>query len=271
MLTETRAGLIVLLGIWSVVLTACGTDQPHTAEASTPVPVETTTSTPAPTMPVGAPVDSAGWEIVATTVEGRPIRARTFGTGPRKVLFIGGIHGDEPEGADTTTELPSAFDAAGLAGAVTLTILEDANPDGRAAHTRGNANGVDINRNFPASNFDSTNPSNGGQPLSQPESRAVVDLINRVHPDLVLVAHSWAGRQFINFDGPTREIADRFAATSGLEVEASTDLAPTPGSLGSYVGRDRGIPVLTIEVLKGTDQKAVWDKLRAALIQAIGG
>jgi murein peptide amidase A len=41
--------------------------------------------------------------------------------------------------------------------------------------------------------------------------------------------------------------------------------------LGSYFGRDRKIPILTIEVLKGSDPTAVWDQLRAALLQAIGG
>ena len=87
----------------------------------------------------------------------------------------------------------------------------------------------------------------------------------------MLVAHSWAGRQFINFDGPAREIAERFSASSGLPVEESSSFAPTPGSLGSYFGRDRGIPVLTIEVLKGTDPTAVWEQFREALLQAIGG
>ena len=107
--------------------------------------------------------------------------------------------------------------------------------------------------------------------MSQPESRAFTDTIDRIQPNLVLVAHSWAGRQFINFDGPAREIAERFAATSGLPVEESSSFAPTPGSLGSYFGRDRGTPILTIEVLKGSDPNAVWDQLRAALLQAIGG
>jgi len=44
-----------------------------------------------------------------------------------------------------------------------------------------------------------------------------------------------------------------------------------PGSLGSYLGRDRGTPILTIEVRKGSDPKGVWDQLRAALLQAIAG
>jgi hypothetical protein len=86
-----------------------------------------------------------------------------------------------------------------------------------------------------------------------------------------MVAHAWAGREFINFDGPARDLADHFSTTSGLPEEESTSFSPTPGSLGSYVGRDRGIPILTIEVLKGTDQEAVWKQLQTALVQAIAG
>ena len=235
-----------------------------TASPSTSATAETATDPGPP--PAQAPA-IGGWEVVGTSVQGRPIRIRAVGHGPRKVLFIGGIHGDEPEGSVATNELPAAFEAAGLVDAVTLTIMEDANPDGRAAGTRDNANGVDVNRNFPASNFDPTN----GKPLSEPESRAVADTIGRIQPNLVLVAHSWAGRQFINFDGPARELADRFAASSGMPVEESGSFAPTPGSLGSYFGRDLHIPILTIEVLKGSDPTAVWDQLRGALLQAIGG
>ncbi|MFZ0834180.1 MAG: M14 family zinc carboxypeptidase [Mycobacterium sp.] len=210
-----------------------------------------------------------GWQEVGKSVQGRPIRVLTLGHGPRKVLFIGGIHGDETEGAYATAQLPSAFTAArGLADTVTLTILEDANPDGRAAHTRENANGVDINRTFPATNFDTTN---GGEPLSQPESRIVFDTINRVNPDLVIVVHSWAGREFVNFDGPARPIAERFSAGTGLPVTESSSFSSTPGSLGSYFGRDRGMAVMTIELLKGSEPNADWERIRTALLDAIRG
>jgi protein MpaA len=244
-----------------------------TPPSTAPAPLSATqlTAPAASTTEPTSPPDTPRWQVLGTSVQGRPIRSLTVGHGPRTVLFVGGIHGDEPEGAYSTAQLPAAFAAAGLADTVTLTILEDANPDGRAAGTRSNANGVDVNRNFPASNFDTTNPMWGREPLSQPESRVLYDTINRINPNLVMVAHAWSGRHFINFDGPARELADRFSAASGLPEEESTSFAPTPGSLGSYVGRDRGTPILTIEVLKGTDQTAVWEQLRAALLQAIAG
>ncbi|MCZ0731247.1 M14 family zinc carboxypeptidase [Mycolicibacterium iranicum] len=253
------------------MLSGCSAENADRATASPPTSIgKAPPTTPTPPQQL-APADPANWQIIGTSVNGLPIRQLTVGRGPRQVLFIGGIHGDETEGVVTAAELPAAIAASSLNDLVTLTIIEDANPDGRAAGTRENANAVDVNRNFPASNFDLGNPVNGYEPLSQPESRAVVAAIDRIVPALVIVAHSWSGRQFINFDGPARELADRFAATSGFSVEESNSFAATPGSLGSYAGRDRGIPVLTVEVLRGSDPRAVWNTLRPALLEAISG
>jgi protein MpaA len=219
-----RASVFLLLCVTTVLtVTGCSGSASNTATTSDRASAPTAPLSTSP-MTATSPLPNAGsndWRVVGTSVQGRPIRALTLGHGPREVLFIGGIHGDEAEGAYTTSQLPTAFDAAGLADGVTLTILEDANPDGRAAATRGNANGVDVNRNFPATNFDTTNPTNGGLPLSQPEARTLVETINRVGPKLVLVAHSWSGRHFVNFDGPAREVAEHFSHSSGLPVEES--------------------------------------------------
>lgn len=48
--------------------------------------------------------------------------------------------------------LVSGF-AAALVEPTTLRVFEDMNPDGTHASSRFNARGVDLNRNFPASNF----------------------------------------------------------------------------------------------------------------------
>lgn len=217
-------------------------------------------------------IPSPAWYDIGRSVQGRPIRSLTIGRGPRKVLVVGGIHGDEPEGAYSTAELPAAFTSAGLEPDVTLTVIEDLNPDGRAANTRGNANGVDINRNFPASNFDGTDPGFGGKPLSQNESQLLYEAVDRLVPSLILVFHSWQGRQFINFDGPdARPLAEKFSASSSIPIEESSAFAPTPGSLGSYFGRDRHISVLTVELLKGSDPVADWDLIRGGVIGVIRG
>lgn len=253
-------GISAVATLWTATLTAvlqgCGTGGDQ-APAPLPLPP--------------AVVQSVGWQVIATSARGRPLRTVTVGHGSRRVLFIGGIHGDEAEGAYTTAQLPAAFASAGLDKTVTLTILEDANPDGRASATRGNANGVDLNRNFPAVNFDPVDPSAGSEPLSQPESRAVADTMERTRPELVIVMHSWAEREFVNFDGPARPVAERFAAASGMPVTESSAFAATPGSLGSFAGRDRGIAVLTVELRKGADPRAAWEKIRDALLGAIRG
>jgi len=232
----------------------------------------------APTAPdrvrSGAGPPAGPWQVLAHSVQQRPIRMRTLGQGPRRVLFIGGIHGDEPEGSWTTEALAEAFLAEpGAAGAVTLILIEDLNPDGRAAGRRTNANGIDLNRDFPAANFrpGGAGRPHGAEPLSQPESRALHELLLEFAPELVLVAHSWRGASFVNYDGPARELAEAFSSRSGLPLRESSRLAPTPGSLGSWVGVQVGVPILTLEYLRGQSPESAWETTRTALLAAILG
>jgi hypothetical protein len=205
-------------------------------------------------------------------VQGRPLRLLRLGVGPRKVLWIGGIHGNEPDGIVATARLPDAFATSGLRNTVTLLVLEDANPDGRAARTRTNINGVDLNRNFPAPNFDATNPTDGGSPLSQPESKAAYNVIVTEHPALVIACHSWVGASFVNFDGPALHLAEVFARHSGMALRLSSALGETtPGSLGSWLADSLGMAVLTIEWQRGSDPTKDWQRTRAAVLATIGG
>jgi len=83
------------------------------------------------------------WQVIGQSQEGRPIRMRRIGHGPRRVIWVGGIHGTEREGALATERLPDAFAREpGALEQVTLTIVEDINPDGSARGTRGNINNL---------------------------------------------------------------------------------------------------------------------------------
>lgn len=209
------------------------------------------------------------WQTIGRSREGRPLRIRQIGTGPRRVIWIGGIHGNEREGGVSTDELPAALAALpGALEAVTLTILEDVNPDGTAAGTRGNAAGVDLNRNYPATNF-LPGATYGQRPLDQPEAKALHDLVRAERPHLVIVAHSWRGDHFINFDGPAAPHAELFSRRSGYRVKPSDKIHPTPGSLGSWIGRKLQIPILTLEHERGADPWACWIDTRAAILSVI--
>ena len=213
------------------------------------------------------------WQTIGTSVQGRPLLVLRIGDGPRRVLWIGGTHGNEREGSVATADLPQAFASAGLAGDVTLWILEDENPDGSAANTRYNANGVDLNRNLPASDFDPSNPRDGGYPLSQPESAALFRLINAIQPDVILSAHADSTRPpYVIDDGPLVPQAALFALLSGMPVTTSAQLNhPTPGSLGSWWGVDQHKPVLTIEYGFGSDPTRDWESTRSAILGVIRG
>jgi predicted deacylase len=211
------------------------------------------------------------WSALATSVEGRPIRMATLGHGPRRVLWVGGIHGDEREGALATVELPAAFQArTGAEERVTLLVIEDLNPDGSGRKTRGNAHGVDLNRNFPAETFRASG-RHGKAALCEPESRALAELVASWRPELVLVAHSARGQEFVNFDGPARERAERFARESGFAVRGSEELEATPGSFGRWAGVELGLAVLTIEYRRGRDPLEAWRATRGAILAVIDG
>jgi hypothetical protein len=219
-----------------------------------------------------APAAACIWREIGVSVQGRPLLATVVGSGPRHVLWVGGIHGDEREGAVATAALPAAFLAEpGAPERVTLHVLADANPDGSAMHVRGNANGVDLNRNWPARNFVVDRRSNGRVPLSQPESKALHELIMLIRPQLVIVAHAWRGDHFINYDGPGEQLAELFSRHSGYPVRMSASMAPTPGSLGSWAGTELGMPILTLEYLRGRDPEEAWGETRTAILAVVLG
>jgi predicted deacylase len=212
---------------------------------------------------------SGPWHTSAFSQGGRPIKIRRVGHGPQRVLWIGGIHGTEPEGAVATDRLPDAIRATnGLLDKVTVLLIRDLNPDGRVNHTRTNVRGVDLNRNFPARNF-SPSPKTGPRPLSEPESRFLHDLVREFSPQLVFVAHSTKNGRYINYDGPCRKLALALAKPSRYRVIPSTRIHATPGSLGSWLGVDRGIPILTVEWSRGMDQEVAWRETREGILAVL--
>ena len=129
-----------------------------------------------------------GRELLGESFEGRPIRVFHRGDPDEiRVLVVGCIHGDECAGVRIARRLRSGRPRPFL----DLWILPSLNPDGRAAHTRQNARGVDLNRNFPYRwrRGPRGRYYPGRRPASERETRIAMRLILRIEPDITIWFH----------------------------------------------------------------------------------
>ena len=224
--------------------------------------------------PAQAPAPSSERTVtLGTSVRGEPLTMYVFGTGPDVTFVFSAIHGDEPTAAYVGRKLLEHLRRLPPPEANrTIALLPLANPDGVAAGTRTNANGVDCNRNFPAANFKTRlwgRANSGGRPGSEPETAAVMRAVDVLKPARIVSIHS--GLRCNNPDGPAEaaELAAVLARYNGYPVQASVGY-PTPGSFGSWAGNDLGIPVVTLELPRHNNCEKAWAENRDGLLAVMG-
>jgi protein MpaA len=147
-------------------------------------------------------------------------------------------------------------------------VVLAANPDGLIRGTRGNARGVDLNRNFPSRDWQGgpvthrstlEDPSDiilspGEGPGSEPETQALIGLIGELEPDVVIALHA-----------PLECVDDANESALGRWISDRTGMPlvrdvgyPTPGSFGSW-GQDNGVAVVTYEFPRAATEVLMRD------------
>lgn len=189
-------------------------------------------------------------QIIGQSHQGRDLILHRFNSGgPPQVLFIGGVHGDEPEGVDLAQSILERSSSSSR-GFDLITCL---NPDGLMLKTRTNFNGVDLNRNFPSQDWSlSVSPSryfSGTKPGSEPEVAALLQILSRQKYKYLVHFHSFTPS--ITFTGnPAAPLASQIAQLVGYPVQDDIGY-PTPGSLGQYGWLDLATPVICFEIQEG--------------------
>lgn len=218
-------------------------------------------------------IAALGLPTLASSHCGRAVHAMELksrdATAGAPILLVAGVHGDEPSGVAAVLDfLVVARAQTARWPARTLWVVPVLNPDGVAANRKDNHAGVDLNRNFPARNFSLAHPDGyfpGTAPGSEPESAALIELVTCIDFAAVIAVH--APLACVNPDGPAAGWAARVAQACGWPVRDDIGY-PTPGSLGSWLGRDRGKPVLTLELPPG-GYDTFRAPARAALLAAV--
>lgn len=199
--------------------------------------------------------------ILGKTIKGKEIKGYFFGdeNSFNKTIIIGGIHGVEPQSKEICDLYISEIKNKPFPKDCFLVLIPCINPDGIEANTRGNANGVDLNRNFPSTSWQSLPLGNnkayypGIKAASEVETQIIVNLLNKYNFKKIIAIHTNHTIQFpnppmVNYDGEeSRELAEKIGAATALIAKGDIGY-PTPGSLGAWVGNDLKKISVTIEL-----------------------
>ncbi len=188
-------------------------------------------------------------------------------------LFIGGVHGDEPEGVRLAEEFLIWLNKHSEESDHPWILIPCLNPDGYSQNQRTNANGVDLNRNFPALDWKKSENKDryfsGLEPASEIEIQATVQLVEKYKPRAIFHFHSW--KPCVVYTGKSGAKLAKLL-TIGNGYESREDIGyPTPGSLGQWGWLNCQTPVICIEEQENADLNSVWPHFSQGLQKLIKG
>ena len=205
----------------------------------------------------------AGTFTLGQSFNGSDIEGVRLGSGPRKIILLGGLHaGIAPATVTLLEELEAHFEANSEAvpADISLFMVPNANPDSGELKGRFNGNGVDLNRNWacqwqPAIELNRfLIPAGGGQrPFSEPETTALRDFVLAQAPELVVIFDAPVKPGLISIgscggqSGLAHALANSYSAASRYQVGDVTAVFghALTGDAANWIA-SQGIAALTI-------------------------
>lgn len=196
-----------------------------------------------------------------TSLRGRPLIAYQFGSSGSTTMYVGAIHGNETSSSGLMKAWVSELEAnpSRIEGK-RIIVIPSINPDGVAAGTRTNSRGVNLNRNFPTSNWvsdindtDGTHKGGGGtSPLSEPEAVALAQYTRQIRPRLLLSFHAIGSLVAGDPGGYSAGFAARYASMVGYRDTTNSSSSSfdydVTGSYEEWSYQNESIPSILIEL-----------------------
>ena len=197
-----------------------------------------------------APRRSWTVDTIGLSAEGRPIEcwtseapaARGTAAGASRpdvvtALVVAGIHGNE----HATEAIARGITTSAVPDDVSVSVIPTANPDGLAASTRRNAQGVDLNRNFP---WRWARSDGGPSEASAPEVQAITSFVLGRSFDVAAWIHQPLGYVAPIGECPV-EYADAWRWETGSRRRDGID---QHGGGETWCAMVAGVPTILVEV-----------------------
>lgn len=237
-------------------------DEIHVVENSVAI------ATPGVTATETGPIESS--EVFGRSVLGRELRAHILGQGSEVTMIFAAVHGNETATPYLVHQLRAHLKRhpEWLRGR-RIVLVPVMNPDGLQVRRRVNANGVDINRNYPGTwrlprGGERFRP--GKSPASEPEAQAMIQLTNKYRPRKIVSIHQPLHCLVYTGDR-SRALALAMKQQNGYEIKGDVGY-PTPGGFGAYCERYLQAAIVTLE-LPWQSPEAAWKRNARALLAAI--
>lgn len=264
---------LLLLMLMANLVIACSTEE-NLMSPVLPSYVEPETSTTSTTTIVApTSVQTELRELtIGMSVLGRPIVAVHVQDSPhRPVIAIGSIHGDEVMGLKVIERLLNVGE---IPADLNLWVISTVNPDGLALGTRGNANGVDLNRNFATDDWrivgTGTEKYSGENAASETETRAVQEFLVEQKPLLVVWWHQYG--QYVD---DQRTVADydlikQFSELTDFPIKyVGCGSTPCIGNATAFINsRIEGASSFVVELPRGVPTRILDQQANAFLVIA---
>jgi len=229
---------------------------------------------------------------IGLSVQGREIKAYTYGNGINHLIFVGGIHGGYEWNSfllaykfiDYLNSYPEI-----IPKNLTVTIIPSANPDGvykvigkegpitvldiptisnlPAGTGRFNSNEVDLNRNFDCkwqatSTWRQKIVSAGTSAFSEPEAKAIQKFVMANNPKAVIFWHSQSNAVYASecrngILPETLNLMNAYSLASGYPAISTFDSYEITGDAEGWLA-SINIPAITVELK--THESIEWDK-----------
>src|SRR5262249_25692353 len=108
----------------------------------------------------------------------------------------------------------------------------------------------------------------GREPESEPETRAIADLLKDLRPDRIMILGTASQRPSLEYAGPADSLIPKVTTAANIRLVIGP-AKPTSGSLMTFAGTERSITTVALRLAPRSTIDSNWSAFKRAVLTVI--